>query len=211
MKLSISLTAVCLFMGLSSSWVNAAAPSHIVKLKAANVKHIAGNNFILFSLNLMHPFINLTLIILGFESSSFIKNHYTTFQKGIKGGSKVELMAASIESPDNVKNIDIGYEFKAVAGTFNPAFVDYLSKLEDVEYVEPNHVYKSAILPAVSKPQPYVASSIKPVLQRRKNQKRSIVTYDVPSWGLGRINHHESNDLSSYTIDEAAGYVIFFL
>lgn len=183
MKLILSLTAICLL--LSQPLVDAAVPSHIVRFKASNVKNIT-----------------------GFDSSSFIKNHYTTFQR-TTGGSKVELMAAHLDSaPNDMKNIDIGQEFKAVVGSFKPAFVEYLNGLEDVEYIEPNHIYKASILPASSQPQPYtVASNPKSnPMQRRKNQKRNVITYQDPSsWGLARINRRDRNDLSSYTVDDQAG------
>lgn len=117
-------------------------------------------------------------------------------------------------SPDSMKNIDIGQEFKAIAGSFNPSFVKYLTALNDVEYVEPNQIYKAAILPTSSQPQPCTASQAKPsTLQgkkqrRRDSQKRGYITQaNVPSWGIARINHRERDeDLSSYTADETAGY-----
>ena len=142
----------------------------------------------------------------GFESASFIRNHYTTFQKGMKGGSKLELMAAQANTtPENLQNIDIGHEFRAVVGSFNPSFVDYLNGLEDVEYIEPNQIYKSSIMPATSQPKAYTPSQRKNMSQRRRIQKRNDITYEVPSWGLARINRRNPGDFSSYTIDEAAG------
>lgn len=118
-------------------------------------------------------------------------------------------MAAQVDSvPEDMKNIDIGQDFKAVVGSFKPAFVEYLSGLQDVEYIEPNHIYKASILPASSQPQPYVVSSNpKPnPMQRRKNHKREVVTFqDIPSWGLARINRRNRDDLSSYTVDDRAG------
>lgn len=107
-----------------------------------------------------------------------------------------------------MKNIDIGQNFKAVSGSFHPSFVTYLNSLDDVEYIEPNHVYKVAILPAVAKPKPYSARQVKPAVHRRKSSisKRNIFTQvNVPSWGIARINRRDHNDLSSYTSDDSAG------
>jgi hypothetical protein len=125
----------------------------------------------------------------------------------MRGGSKPELMSTTTDHsdmspPKSMTNIDIGQEFKAVVGSFNPSFVKYLTGLEDVEYVEPNRVYKAAILPALSQPQPYSTSQLEPM----HRQKRGIVTQvNVPSWGIARINRRDRNDLSSYTADDAAG------
>lgn len=107
-----------------------------------------------------------------------------------------------------MKNIDIGQKFKAVSGSFNPSFVAYLSNLDDVEYIEPNQVYKAAILPSVAQPKPYSPREIKPAVQRRKStfSKRNIFTQvNVPSWGIARINRRDHFDLSSYTSDDLAG------
>lgn len=119
---------------------------------------------------------------------------------------KFDIKGASINSgsedlePKSVKNIDIGSEFKAVVGSFNPSFINYLSQLEDVEYVETNQIYKSAILPTVTKPQPYISS------QLTLKSKRDIISQmNVPSWGLARINHRNRDDMTSYSVDEAAG------
>ena len=119
---------------------------------------------------------------------------------------KFDIKGANINSgsedlePKSVKNIDIGSEFKAVVGSFNPSFINYLSQLEDVEYVETNQIYKSAILPTVTKPQPYISS------QLTSKSKRDIITQmNVPSWGLARINRRNRDDMTSYSVDEAAG------
>lgn len=204
MKLILSLTAICLL--LSQPLVDAAVPSHIVRFKASNVKNITGT--FVYSTFFIRQLIHVERLYIGFDSSSFIKNHYTTFQR-TTGGSKVELMAAQLDSaPNDMKDIDIGQEFRAVVGSFKPAFVEYLNGLEDVEYIEPNHIYKASILPATSQPQPYTeASNTKSIpMQRRKNQKRNVITYQDPSsWGLARINRRDRNDLSSYTVDDQAG------
>jgi hypothetical protein len=109
----------------------------------------------------------------------------------------------------SLKNIDMGQTFKAVTGSFDPSFVSYLSQLDDIEYVETNHVYKAAILPASTKPQPYTSQQMQSQSkqQRRNHQhKRSIVTQlDVPSWGIARINRRDRSDLNTYSVDESAG------
>ncbi|RCH92207.1 subtilisin-like serine protease [Rhizopus stolonifer] len=160
--------------------------------------------------------------ITGFEPTSFIKKHYTTFQatKTTLQG-KNALMDTGVTddihqddlSTESIRNIEIGQEFKAVAGFFNPSFVSYLNQLEDIEYVEPNQIYKAAIQPIVSSPQPYSASNVP--LQRSKKhrykqrtskQKRGIMTQEnVPSWGIARINRRELSDLTTYSADDAAG------
>lgn len=72
--------------------------------------------------------------------------------------------------------------------------------MEDVEYVETNQIYKSAILPTVTKPQPYISSRL------ASKSKRDIVTQmNVPSWGLARINRRNNDGTRSYSVDEAAG------
>lgn len=157
------------------------------------------------NLNKLHCLSNT--IWIGFESTSFIRNHYNTFQ-GMKGG-KLEIMGSKQENaPDSLKNIDIGQEFKAVVGSFNPSFVTYLNGLDDVEYIEPNRIYKAAILPSVSQPQPYPARQPNPVVQHRKssiNKRRIFTQVNVPSWGIARINQRDRSDLSSYTSDDSAG------
>ncbi|KAF1796662.1 peptidase S8/S53 domain-containing protein [Mucor lusitanicus] len=119
---------------------------------------------------------------------------------------KFDIKGASLHAesedlePKAVKNIDIGKEFKAVVGSFNPSFVNYLSQLEDVEYVETNQIYKAAILPTVSKPQPYISSQVS------SKSKRNIITQmNVPSWGLARINRRNKDDMTTYSVDESAG------
>lgn len=119
---------------------------------------------------------------------------------------KFDIKGASLHAesedlePKAVKNIDIGNEFKAVVGSFNPSFVNYLSQLEDVEYVETNQIYKAAILPTVSKPQPYRSSQV------ASKSKRNIITQmNVPSWGLARINRRNKDDMTTYSVDESAG------
>jgi hypothetical protein len=72
--------------------------------------------------------------------------------------------------------------------------------LEDVEYIETNQIYKSAILPTVSKPQPYIPSQL-----ASKNKRDIITQMNVPSWGLARINHRNNDRTTSYSVDEAAG------
>lgn len=124
-------------------------------------------------------------------------------------------MTAVDEETSNVyerslQNIDLGEKFKAIAGSFDPSFVKYLSQLDDVEYVEPNHVYKAAILPRTTNPQPYISQNTQhqPKQKRRskQHQRRSVVTQlDVPSWGIARINRRERSNLNSYSVDEAAG------
>jgi hypothetical protein len=116
---------------------------------------------------------------------------------------------------ESMKNIDLGKQFKAVTGSFDPSFVSYLSQLDDVEYVETNQIYKAAILPTSSKPQPYTPqqtqnqSKQQKEQQRRsqqKHQKRNLVTQlDVPSWGIARINRRDRRNLNSYSADEYAG------
>ncbi|KAK4509377.1 uncharacterized protein ATC70_007728 [Mucor velutinosus] len=199
MKSFLSLSIVCLYLG--SNVANALVvredtgfvipggieshfPTHIVKLKARNVQNIT-----------------------NFESNDFINHHYSTFQtmRGSLQG-KFDIKGASLHAesedlePRAVKNIDIGNEFKAVVGSFNPSFVNYLSQLEDVEYVETNQVYKAAILPTVSKPQPYISSQVS-----SKNKRNIITQINVPSWGLARINRRNKDDMTTYSVDESAG------
>jgi hypothetical protein len=152
-----------------------------------------------------------------FEATSFIKNHYTTFQE-LSGSLKEKNEAFSFDpnaseapaSPSEIVDISIDDKFKAVAGTFHHAFANYLSSLDDIEYVEPNRVYKAPIFPATSEPQPYAAKGLKSVqnvhsIERRLEKRGAVTQQNVPSWGIARINHRNRDDLSSYTLDEQAG------
>lgn len=109
----------------------------------------------------------------------------------VNGGIK------ATKEPAELQNVNIGNEFRAVFGTFDPSFISYLSKLNDVEYIEPNQVYKAAIMPTSHQPQPY---------EKKNHQKRTMMTQEnVPSWGLARINTRELDDLSTYSVDDEAG------
>jgi hypothetical protein len=109
---------------------------------------------------------------------------------------------------DSVRNIHIGGGVNFVVGTFNPSFAGYLSSLDDIDYVEPNRIYKAPFKPSSSAPNPYV-SSVSPSRRQKtikRYQKREVVTQSgVPSWGICRINQRERGDLGSYTADPSAG------
>ncbi|KAI8375451.1 peptidase S8/S53 domain-containing protein [Blakeslea trispora] len=102
-----------------------------------------------------------------------------------------------------MKGIEVG-GFKAVSGSFHPSFVSYLSQLEDVDYIEPNQIFKTTIQPMQTSPKLYTPITLRSV--KNRNQKRSIIVQtDVPSWGLSRINHRERDDSKIYATDEYAG------
>ncbi|KAG2191323.1 hypothetical protein INT46_001815 [Mucor plumbeus] len=199
MKYLLSLSIACIYLGSNLATALVARedvgsaipggieshfPSHIVKLKTRNLQNIT-----------------------NFKSTDFINHHYTTFQT-LRGSlqGKIDIKGASVNSepeklePKSVQNIDIGNEFKAVVGSFKPSFINYLNQLEDVEYIETNQIYKSAILPTVSKPQPYIPSQL-----ASKNKRDIITQMNVPSWGLARINRRNNDRTTSYSVDEAAG------
>ncbi|KAI9474247.1 MAG: peptidase S8/S53 domain-containing protein [Benjaminiella poitrasii] len=105
----------------------------------------------------------------------------------------------------SIRNIDIGSKFQAVFGTFQASFVNYLSELEDVEYIEPNQIYRAPVFPADSEPKPYVPS-LMTLGDNQHLQKRSTITQlNVPSWGLARINHRQKDDLTSFTFEDSSG------
>jgi hypothetical protein len=102
------------------------------------------------------------------------------------------------QEPNALKNVQIGNDFTAIVGSFDPLFVNYLSMQEDVDYVEPNQVYKAAIMPITQQPQSYQG--------KYNHQKRKVLTQEnVPSWGLARINTRELDDLTTYSVDDEAG------
>ncbi|KAI8881558.1 subtilisin-like protein, partial [Backusella circina FSU 941] len=79
--------------------------------------------------------------------------------------------------------------------------------LDDIEYVEPNRVYKAAIFPATLEPRPYTSKGLKSIhsIERRLEKRGAVTQENVPSWGISRINHRNRDDLTSYTLDEKAG------
>lgn len=97
-----------------------------------------------------------------------------------------------------MKNVNIGKSFNAVLGSFDPVFVNYLKQLDDIEYIEPNQIYKAAIMPMTRQPQPY---------KTRFRKRRMLTQENVPSWGLARINNRELDDLTSYSVDDQGGQV----
>ncbi|KAI7902416.1 peptidase S8/S53 domain-containing protein [Cokeromyces recurvatus] len=140
-----------------------------------------------------------------------MKGHYETFQilHGLQNGY-FDLSATTSNSFDisSIKNVDIDSKFEAIFGTFQASFVDYLSQLEDVEYIEPNHIYRAPVLPALVDPKPYVPSSMKPI-NNEQHQKRNLITqFNVPSWGLARVSHRDNDDLASYTYEDSFGHDI---
>jgi subtilisin family serine protease len=107
----------------------------------------------------------------------------------------------------SMKDIVVGKSFKAVSGSFHPQFVNYLSNLDAVEFVEQNQIYKAPFLANNPQKIPYSSNLIKSDYSAI-NQKRNFVTqWNVPSWGIARINHRDLQDLTLYTAEEAAGYI----
>lgn len=106
--------------------------------------------------------------------------------------------------PESLKDIRIGDNYRAITGSFHSQFVNYLSNIDDIEYIEQNQIYKA----------PFIATSIQSklykqdIMQKMSNSKakRGVFTQvDVPSWGIARINHRDLGDLTVYTADDTAG------
>ncbi|KAI8886512.1 subtilisin-like protein [Backusella circina FSU 941] len=109
---------------------------------------------------------------------------------------------------DSVKNIHISGDVNFVVGSFNPSFAGYLNSLDDIDYVEPNRIYKAPFMPLSSASKPAVSRVVPSRRQKsiKKYQKREMITQSgVPSWGICRINQRERGDLASYTSDTSAG------
>ncbi|KAI9243800.1 peptidase S8/S53 domain-containing protein [Sporodiniella umbellata] len=104
-----------------------------------------------------------------------------------------------------MNNINIGKGYKAVAGSFHPQFVNYLSNLEDVEFVEQNQVYKAPFFTSNIEKTPY-SHSVKKHRNTKRLQKRDSTTqWDVPSWGISRINQRDFSEPTIYTVEEDSG------
>jgi subtilisin family serine protease len=101
--------------------------------------------------------------------------------------------------------------FTAVSGIFpDHRFVDYLHQQSNVEYVEPNQVYKAQIIRPLQEYQLMNStSSYTQRLQAFANGTRrrgTIKTAVAPNWGQARVTQREhGGDLSQYEYDEAAG------
>ncbi|KAG0759436.1 hypothetical protein G6F57_009192 [Rhizopus arrhizus] len=77
--------------------------------------------------------------------------------------------------------------------------------VDAVEFVEQNQIYKAPFLANNPQKIPYSSNLIKSDYSAI-NQKRNFVTqWNVPSWGIARINHRDLQDLTLYTVEEAAG------
>ncbi|CAO3692257.1 hypothetical protein G6F70_000392 [Rhizopus microsporus] len=164
-------------------------PTHIIKFKAPSIKNIT-----------------------GFESTAFVQQHYKTFQEGLKSSLKGKhaLMSDMAQTSDEdmklelLKDIQIGDNYRALTGSFHPQFVNYLSNIDDIEFIEQNQIYKAPFIPPTIDPKIYMQDIIHKVPNSKT--KRGIVTQvDVPSWGIARINHRELRDLTVYTADDTAG------
>lgn len=105
---------------------------------------------------------------------------------------------------ESLKDIQIGDNYRALTGSFHPQFVNYLSNIDDIEFIEQNQIYKAPFIPPTVDPKIYMQDIIHKVPNNKT--KRGIVTQvDVPSWGIARINHRELRDLTVYTTDDTAG------
>ncbi|KAI8365367.1 peptidase S8/S53 domain-containing protein [Radiomyces spectabilis] len=105
-------------------------------------------------------------------------------------------------------SIDIGSEFVAVSGVFNDGnFFNYLNEQQEIEYVEPNQIYKAAVV----LPQEKWQWNDKPtwtqqlVRSGKSLYKRAVSKVASPNWGLARLNQRENGHLEEYSFDEEAG------
>ncbi|CAO3701366.1 unnamed protein product [Rhizopus stolonifer] len=164
-------------------------PTHIIKLKASAIPNKK-----------------------GFLATSFVSQHFKTFQRNIRSSLKgkhavlsdlLQVVNTDIDR-DSMKNINIGKDYKAVTGSFPPQFVNYLSNLNDVEFVEQNQVYKAPFISTNAQKIPYYIDEERddPTELRKRNY---VTQLDVPSWGIARINHRDSLDLTLYTAEELSG------
>ncbi|KAI8137410.1 peptidase S8/S53 domain-containing protein [Fennellomyces sp. T-0311] len=120
-----------------------------------------------------------------FEPGSFIREHYALYQTTHQNAG-VKAMA-STASP-SLDTIQLGQDFSAVVGSFDTSFTQYLDKIEAIDYIEPNQVYRVAA-----------------VAGKRDRQVQS----PVPNWGIARITHRAKDDLSSNVYDDTIqGYAI---
>lgn len=109
-----------------------------------------------------------------------------------KGG---KLSAASLAQQLSLDSITLDDGFIAMAGVFqDPRFIQMLYEEFDIEYVEPNQIYK------VTHIMPYEESEL-------RFNKRDIRTAVSPDWGLSRISQRLNENLEMYTFDDTAGSV----
>lgn len=87
----------------------------------------------------------------------------------------------------SLDTIQIGRQYAAVIGSFDAPFTQYLHKLDAIDYVEPNRVYK-------------VAAAVPPTTTTTTITGQKLL--NVSSWGIARVNQREKGDLSSSTFND---------
>lgn len=83
----------------------------------------------------------------------------------------------------SLDTVHVGQDFSAIVGPFDPDFAAYLHRLDVIDYVEPNQVYK--------------------VAHYRENVKRTTQQQPAASWGLARIQQRQRGDLSIRALDDS--------
>ncbi|KAG1045790.1 hypothetical protein G6F46_012622 [Rhizopus delemar] len=155
-------------------------PTHIVKFKSFIDKAAAPNML----LNHHQEFL-MSVRKKKFSLGSVLKNETTS------------LLAKDLY----LNHIDIGNQFSVVSGVFSDhAFLDYLYQQSTIEYVEPNQIYKAAVMPS------------KRLTEEDEEEERiqradmdSLKTSKPANWGLARINHRQRGNFDGYIFDSVGG------
>ncbi|KAI8368990.1 peptidase S8/S53 domain-containing protein [Blakeslea trispora] len=95
----------------------------------------------------------------------------------------------SFPAPENIDFLSVDKNFTLIAGKFpDHSFVKYLHQLQDIEYVEQNHIYQTQV-------------------EHDGLEKRQALKTEVAAnWGLARISQRQKlNGTLQYTFDEQAG------
>lgn len=143
-----------------------------------------------------------------FEAPNMLLNHHQEFLMSVRKkkfslGSVLKNETTSLLAKDLYLNhIDIGNQFSVVSGVFSDhAFLDYLYQQSTIEYVEPNQIYKAAVMPS------------KRLTEEDEEEERiqradmdSLKTSKPANWGLARINHRQRGNFDGYIFDSVGGY-----
>ncbi|KAI7861078.1 peptidase S8/S53 domain-containing protein [Circinella umbellata] len=103
----------------------------------------------------------------------------------------------------SLDHIKLDNEFVAISGIFpENGFIDAIHNDHDVEYVEPNYIYKATFL---------LPEDDMTTLFNEQDDDNNHKFYDKRTlsssvdWGLSRINKRTLNELNSHDFDESAG------
>ncbi|KAF7721525.1 serine protease [Apophysomyces ossiformis] len=130
-------------------------------------------------------------LILNQHRTYLLANHQKISAKSRKALSEDEMLvwADSLSKKLSLESIAVDKDFLAVAGVFGDEnFVEYLHTKDDIEYVEANQIYTTAL-----------------VVPRDETPNQNIKKGLAANWGLARITQRQKQPLDEYFFDESAG------